>query len=323
MNNLLNKKTFLKYVKDCLGYGYISNEFELELENIKEIKNKVIFLNYIKNQLLWYLENKKLDFDLHTYKIDFYLQDPKYIDKAIDIERLKTKKERESRKNKKFQVIFKEIIKKENSKSNYQYLLDRQSEMKEKIDFIKDSLNLIEEKIIFWNEQLEIDKSDKINFVINKNIESINSEPNKPEEKQKEKKTEKLVWLGTLELLRTLFNQLQDKDFIRIGSTNMNDFNGYIANFINKNNSEFTNTKQKKIKWYGLKSELAYLIGELKKYPINILSEKQIWKNAESIFINKQGGNITNLSQSYTKANPKSNNIRIIIEQIKSINGGK
>jgi hypothetical protein len=103
----------------------------------------------------------------------------------------------------------------------------------------------------------------------------------------------------------------------------MNDFNGYIANFINKNNSEFTNTKQKKIKWYGLKSELAYLIGELKKYPINILSEKQIWKNAESIFINKQGGNITNLSQSYTKANPKSNNIRIIIEQIKSINGGK
>lgn len=159
--DLLNKETFLKY-KDKFEWGFIPDEFETDLESIKSIKDKIIFINYIENQLQEYIEDMNFVLDMHNTKIDNYYKDKDYYDKIITEEREKKKREKEERIKQKDipkekLKVFRDFVNKFNNINNYEYLLREKSNKEEKIDFLKYSLFAIQDKQNFWNEQLKIE----------------------------------------------------------------------------------------------------------------------------------------------------------------------
>ena len=183
IEELLTKETFLKYV-DKFEWGFIPDSFNSELENIKSIKNKIIFINYIENQLKEYINYKGFLLDMQKSKIDNYYKKQKYYDDIINKERAKIIEERKAKRNNikfkdnfknniKFRQSIKELDERINNKSNYQYLIDNKVWLEERIDGLEDSLNYIKEIQDFWNEQLRIDNNKLDNINTNNTINSF------------------------------------------------------------------------------------------------------------------------------------------------------
>lgn len=126
-----------------------------------------------------------------------------------------------------------------------------------------------------------------------------------------ENRKDRIIWLGSKEVLIKLTNEWMKNQFI-----DDQDKDKVISNFCDKNGELFTQVRKEKIQWCKKITELVIFIGEMANSKIKFIASEEIWVKVCKCFLNKDGAelNADSLAVTYQKAKPKSKNdiIKII-----------
>ena len=160
--------------------------------------------------------------------------------------------------------------------------------------------------------RLHIDESYPKSRLKNKNLLLLEE----PKTDKSENKRNRIVWLGSKEVLEKLIVEWEKNQFIEGSNTEK-----VKSNFCDKNGELFTSALKEKIRWCKKLSELVVFMGEMVNSKFKFIASDEIWTKVCKCFVNKDGIELNpdSLAVNYQKAKPKSK--ELILKIIKSISG--